>query len=330
MMQKYEFGTKGETQWLDFVNPSTEELEAIGREFALDPSSIHDCLQPDHLPKYELIENTEFVILRAFDDDCHAKADTTQDLTRKIAVFKRANILISIHRSDVSAVAKTRTKWTHKKFGPDSVHLILADLFLNVFTSFDRPIDRALDQLEALEMSIFNVSGAKPFELQEAYVLKRQSFIFRRLLRSTSDIFHKVQFSKSVKGQLIQNVRDEFESSMFYTEELTESTTALLNLHVSLSSQRTNEASQQTNEVVRVLTIFSVFLLPLNVVTGIYGMNFKNMPELDSPHGYYMALAAMVGITGTIFLWFRSKGFLRGFFKIDGHHRRADVRSTKR
>jgi magnesium transporter len=71
-------------------------------------------------------------------------------------------------------------------------------------------------------------------------------------------------------------------------------------------------ASNRTNDVMRVLTIFSMFLLPLNVVTGIYGMNFELMPELKNPLGYPMALGLMLLLEIVIFVWFRKRGWLVG------------------
>jgi magnesium transporter len=63
--------------------------------------------------------------------------------------------------------------------------------------------------------------------------------------------------------------------------------------------------------VVRLLTLFSVFILPLTLITGIYGMNFQHMPELGHPLGYPAALGFMVAVEVGIFLYFRRKGWLR-------------------
>ena len=70
--------------WLDVSNPTPEYLNELAAQYALHPTSVQDCLQPEHLPKYEVINDTSFVVLRAFDRECTREADTVQELTRKL------------------------------------------------------------------------------------------------------------------------------------------------------------------------------------------------------------------------------------------------------
>ena len=79
--------------------------------------------------------------------------------------------------------------------------------------------------------------------------------------------------------------------------------TNLLKIYLSLLAQR-------TNEVMRMLTIFSAFFLPLTFIAGIYGMNFKFMPELGWKAGYPAVLFLMVVVAGGIYVWFRRKGWI--------------------
>jgi magnesium transporter len=77
----------------------------------------------------------------------------------------------------------------------------------------------------------------------------------------------------------------------------------LLNIYFSASSQR-------TNEMMRILTIFSVFFMPLTFIVGIYGMNFEFMPEMKWKWGYPIVLAVMVIVTLLIYVWFKKKKWL--------------------
>jgi magnesium transporter len=91
----------------------------------------------------------------------------------------------------------------------------------------------------------------------------------------------------------------------FYADELLEDVNNLLSIQLALASHR-------TNEVVRVLTVFSVFFLPLTFIVGVYGMNFQYMPELHKRWGYPAVLVGMGLLTLVIYLWFRKRGWLRG------------------
>jgi magnesium transporter len=77
----------------------------------------------------------------------------------------------------------------------------------------------------------------------------------------------------------------------------------MLDIYLSLSSKN-------SNEVMKVLTIFSVFLLPPTFIVGLYGMNFEFMPELHHRFAYPAVLTVIVIITGVIYFWFKRKGWL--------------------
>ncbi len=86
--------------WLDISNPTPEYLNEVAAEYGLHPTSVQDCLQPEHLPKFEMIDEVGFVVLRAFERECSMEADTVQELTRKIAIFYGDAFVITIHRTD--------------------------------------------------------------------------------------------------------------------------------------------------------------------------------------------------------------------------------------
>ncbi len=162
-----------------------------------------------------------------------------------------------------------------------------------------------MGHFEELELSAFNASGSRPYELKQAYLIKRRASVFKRMSRSTLEIIPKV--FQSLKHPSLttfsQDLLEKTEAIHFYSDELLESTYHLMDLQLSI-------ASQKTNERMRILTLFSVFLLPLTVITGIYGMNFEHMPELKLFYGYPYALGLMGLTILSVFLWFKRKGFL--------------------
>lgn len=299
--------------WLDVVNPSREELETLARTYGLHSTSVQDCLDPEHLPKFERIEEIVFLILRAHDEICSSTADTVQELTRKLAIFyRRDRFIITIHRVEQPFIREARERWCRRGGEGEAVpQKLISDLIRGVLSSYDQPIQLGLDQLERLEMGVFEAEGAEPFEVRKGYYLRRRASVFKRMLQHVREVLPKLAEDFEVGAPFLQDLRESADSLFAYSEETTESINSLINLHISLATQKTTEASHKTNEVVRVLTIFSVFLLPLNVVTGVYGMNFDHMPELHWRGGYPFALLMMVTVVGVIYFWFRNKGWLR-------------------
>jgi magnesium transporter len=99
------------------------------------------------------------------------------------------------------------------------------------------------------------------------------------------------------EGQL-QDLKETTASLIIQFEDFLEEANSLLNIYLSSNSQK-------TNEVMKLLTVFSAFFLPLTFLVGVYGMNFKFMPELNWEYGYYLTWGAMLSISIAIFVWFK-------------------------
>jgi magnesium transporter len=299
--------------WIDVFNPKRADILNLAQTYSLHSTSVQDCLDPEHLPKFEKISNYSFLILRAFDEKCLDTSDTVQEVTRKIAIFFNENFLITIHRKDQNFLSALRDKWkSEMEYREDVTSVtILADLLKNVYLTFEKPIDDGLTELENHEMSIFSAQGSKPFTLANGYYLKRKAFVYKRVLRlsfdATSKLINQHEFSTS---PLFHDLKETLDNLYFYADELVESVNALINLYISMEQQKINEASHRANEVVRVLTIFSVFFMPLNFIASVYGMNFEFMPELQVKWGYPAILSIMLFTAASIYWWFRRKKWL--------------------
>ena len=105
------------------------------------------------------------------------------------------------------------------------------------------------------------------------------------------------------KNSFYEDMRDYQLRLETEADELHDNINNLVSLYISLSSQK-------TNEVMRILTVFSAFFLPLTFIVGVYGMNFQYMPELTHKWGYPGIILLMVVITISIFQWFKRKNWL--------------------
>ncbi|RFP66234.1 magnesium transporter CorA [Hymenobacter lapidiphilus] len=291
--------------WLDITSPSAAELQAVAEQHNLPDSLVRDCLEPTHLPKFEASNGLNFVILRVFVAPENSQADTIQELSTKIAVFYTDDFLITVHRrphpvlNELKNVARAPGQECNT---PAEVAIHLVRYALNSYVQPALSLTKELDDYEA---EIF-LKNEVPNALQGLYFLKRKASAAKQLLLLTRDILTMLRrqtAAVTVHATLLQDTQDLQVKVETLYQQLDGGATNLMNLYLSLSSQRTNEA-------MRVLTVFSAFFLPLTFIAGVYGMNFEYMPELTWKLGYPGAMGAMVLISVGIFMWFKRKNWI--------------------
>jgi magnesium transporter len=294
--------------WVDIEAPSKAELESVAEQYMLPYHAVKDCLDAEHFPKFERFGDLNFIVLRAFDDESSTDCDTVQEITRKIAVFESDSLVITIHRREQKFLVGIKDEWrTRVRLGEDcKANGILLSILSGVIETFKSPMNMNRNLLEEFEVKVFKHSGDT---FEDGYFLKRRASTFKRVLLLTLDILPGMSKVYMSDASLLQDVRETGERMCFYAEEFYDNVSNLVTLHLSLQSHRLTIASFKTNEVMRILTIFSVFFMPLNLVTGLYGMNFEHMPELKWENGYHFTLGLMVTITVAVFVFFKRKGF---------------------
>src|SRR5215211_481881 len=97
--------------WISIVDPSAAEMEELSKEYALNKYIVRDCMEPEHLPKYEFVDDVHFLILRFYARDPAKRSTTIQDITNKIAVFFTDRFLITIYKNDISFIKVIREKY---------------------------------------------------------------------------------------------------------------------------------------------------------------------------------------------------------------------------
>jgi magnesium transporter len=245
-----------------------------------------------------------FFIWIGFDTKSKAKALTMQELTTKIAFFVGPGYVLTIHRLPITCVDRLKDKVNEKWTRSD----LLKSLIQDTLTSFDNPLDELDSKTDLIEERVFTLKRRNI--LRPGYVLKRKVSSYRKIFKFTMDVLNKIQVPLEISNRDFVEIRESLEKLIFYVEDNQEEITGLLSLHLSLMSQKTNEASYRTNEIMRVLTVVSIFFLPLNFITGMYGMNFENMPELHDPNGYYIIIGIMALVAVFISAWIYKKGWV--------------------
>lgn len=286
--------------WVDVSDPSPAELHTLAEEHGIHEAFVADVLQPEHLPKYEPLGDTAFFIFRYYSATGDPEEDTIQELTNKIAVFLTKNVVITIHRVDAKLIDDLKINLIDKGQCKGPYHL-LNRLTRAVFLTYEAPAHSLAQQIDKFESETFLSKNPPPI-LKGLYHVKRQIEVSRRLLLLSKDILEQID-DPTHQDPNTRDTRDLYVRLHSLFDAMSENANHLLTLYFSMSAQK-------TNEVVRVLTIFSVFFMPLTFIVGIYGMNFEFMPELHWKLGYPTVIISMLVVTAGIFAWFKRNEWL--------------------
>lgn len=304
-MRRIDFGSP---HWLDISGPTRADLEKLAAQYGMHPQMVADSLDPGHLPKMQREGGVSFLILRAYDEASSANSTTVEEITRKVAIFWGDGFLITVHSAALPWLNRLLDSWaTRPGRDPSQITAAFNELVEEALFTYEVPIDHAAVAVENLEEEIFQdkVSPVTSHAILEtAYLAKKRATLFKRVLRLSRDLLPQISKLGDPGSSAIQSLKEEADRLFFYSDDLVETANDLIELSISLTTNR-------TNEVVRMLTIVSIFILPLNLVTGIYGMNFEHMPELRHPYGYALTLVSMVAVVGLVWVLLKKKGWLR-------------------
>jgi magnesium transporter len=301
--------------WIDLDNPTSEEEELVLRRFLpVHSLTLEDMRRPrrepeslPHLPKVEEFPEYLFVVVNPLAGGYLEKLRATeghpgpaeQSLHQLSAVLNQ-RVLITHHCQPLDCIRDARAfierHDASARRGPDYLfHLILdgtVDEFVPVLDYFD-------DALEDMEVKI--VQKPRPALYHRLQRLKRQIILLRKTLIYEREVLVRLsrgEFALIDEREAVyyRNVYDHLVRFTELIEGSREMVSDLMQAYLASISNR-------LNEVMKVLAMISTVVLPMTLIAGIYGMNFKHMPELDWPWGYPFALALMV-LTAAAALWF--------------------------
>ncbi len=301
----FEYKNKPSITWINIDGLyETELVEKLGRYFDLHPLTLEDISSSDQRPKVEDFTNYIFIILKMLYFD----GETNKTVSEQLCIVVTQNILITFQEKpgDIFDLIRNKLKNNKgriRKMASDYLAYSLIDAIVDNYFVILEKIGEKIDFLE--EELITNPTQNT---LIDIYELKREVLyllksvwplrtILTNLEKEGSPIINDSTriFFKDVYDHTIQ-VIDSIEQ---YRESLAE----MLNIYVS-------SLGNKTNTVMKILTIFATVLMPLNVITGFYGMNFEFMPGLHNHWGFFGVVVLMViASTGMLYL-FKKKNWI--------------------
>ena len=286
--------------WIDISNPDVAELQTISETYNLHNFVLKDCLEPDHLPKHEDLTDFQFIITRILNHETGLAENTIQGMSNKIAIFYNDSTIITIHRKPFPFLEELKTKFYDNQKLKFSQELVIKIIW-QVLHSYDQPAIQLVKEFDDFETHVFKKTGNSDL-LEGLYLIKRKASVRSTLLTLTGEVIQSIKATKNASVAL-QDIKELRIKLLTIYDQIHQDSNNLLNIYLSLSAQK-------TNEVMKVLTIFSVFFMPLTFLVGVYGMNFEFMPELSQKWGYPILLIIMLLISVVIYFVFRKRKWL--------------------
>ncbi|WP_025745661.1 magnesium/cobalt transporter CorA [Kallotenue papyrolyticum] len=282
--------------WLDLLAPSVAELRLLQEEFGFHPLAIEDAARPAQRPKVDSYDHYYFVVFYCL------RMDVDRLSITPIYLFIGHNYLVTVHHAPVPQIAETLRRWRapDSPLGQDIGALIYALLDAIVDEYFPL-MDAVADRAENLEERIFDRFDEGV--LQAIFQLKKDLLQLRRVIAPERDVLN-VMLRRDIPVfdqqdvTYLQDVYDHLLRTLDAVDTYRDLLSSALDSFLSMQSNR-------LNQVVKALTIASIILMSVTLVAGIYGMNFRYMPELEWRYGYAWALGLMAAIALGLILFFR-------------------------
>jgi magnesium transporter len=285
--------------WIDITDPTPEELEEYSKQYNLDYYSLADCLEPAHLPKKETLQDFTFIILRVYDETAK-NPSSIQQMSHKIAIFYNEKVILTVHRVHAAIIGEIRSKYLETNIISRPSEIVTKIMFYAV-RSYEANALHLSQKIDRMEKLVF-VGRQTKVSLEELYFLKNTCRLNRRIISLSKEVIQQHTTTEK-DANALQDVKDLLQKLSLSFDETHDDAANLSAIYLSI-------VSLKTNDVMKLLTIFSVFFMPLTFIAGIYGMNFEFMPELSWKLGYPLILLVMLVICVVIFWWFKRRRIL--------------------
>lgn len=291
--------------WINVVGVHDIDLiSRLTRLFSLHPLTMEDIVNTQHRPKVEEFPSYIFVIMRIIFFN-----ETTERLsTENVSLIIGENYVLSFQerKSDIfnTVLSRIRTAKGHiRTMKADYLAYGLIDAMIDQYYGAVEQIGEDIEDFDDRIMADPQVE-----DIQEIHRRKRDILTLRKAIWPLRE---EIGALKRTGNPLVQDetkifFRDLYDHAIQLLDMVETFRDTLGSIHDTYLSCTNN----RMNEVMKVLTIISTIFIPLSFIAGVYGMNFSNMPELKTDHGYYLIWSIMIVIAVGMLIYFRKKKWL--------------------
>jgi len=286
--------------WVDLEQPTSEETKILSDVFRFHPLAIEDCTNISHYPKIDTFDDYLFIVLHAINQTAPQEELSTLELN----VFLSTKYVVTYHTRAIKSIIQAKQRCAKDpaaimEKGADFLAYTIMDSLVDNFIPTLNTLDYRIDQMED---EIFVDS---PHVLNKIMTIRNDIIYLRKVIRPQRNILNQLTRGNPPfihKDNMIY-FRDIYDQLYRITEQsdgYRDMISGVLDTHLSLTSYK-------MNQIMKSLTIVATIMMPLTLITGIYGMNFHFMPETQSRWGYFAVLGLMTVIAGSIITYMKKK-----------------------
>jgi len=299
------FRKNSSVTWLNVDGVHQPEIiEQVGKSFGVHPLVLEDIANTGQRPKMEDFEDYIFVVLRMLRFD----EEENQTKTEQISMVLGPDFVVSFQEreGDVFDIIRERlrgNKGRIRKMGADYLAYSLIDAIVDNYFMVLEKLGEAIEEIE--DKLVVNPRSET---LQIIHDLKRETVFLRKSVWPLREVVSRLERSESplISKSTFVYLRDVYD----HTIQVMDSVDTFRDMLSGMLDIYLSSVSNRMNEVMKVLTVIATIFIPLTFIAGIYGMNFKVMPELEQPWGYPAVLMLMLTIAFVMLVYFRRKKWL--------------------
>jgi len=285
--------------WVALFEPSMEELEEMADEFGLHELAVDDARHGHQRPKIEEYGDSLFAVLHTIEREKDENGDEVY-ATGEVDIFVGPNYVLTVrHRTQVGfAAVRARSEREPELLAHGSGYVFYA-VMDNVVDRYFPIIDSLETELETIEEQIFERNAARS-NIQSLYALKQRLMRLKHavdpLMEATGRLYGgRVPQVCSGMGEYFRDVYDHLHRIHASIEGIREMLTTAIQVNLGMISLAESEVTKR-------LAAWAAIIAVPTMVAGIYGMNFKNMPELEWSFGYPLVVGVM--LLADVYLYF--------------------------
>jgi magnesium transporter len=289
--------------WVGLYEPTHEELDDLAREFSLHPLAVEDAVHAHQRPKLEVYGDNVFVVLKTATYVDHEEVVELGELM----MFVGDRFVVSVRHGRHGSLADLRKALeadvSRLACGPSAVLHAVVDHVVDQYDTVLVGLDVDIDQIEE---QVFSGDGRD--HAQRIFKLKREVLGFRRAVQPLLDPLSDLAAGRvpRIDPALGDWFRDVHDHSLRTSDHLD----TLDNLLDGVLSANLAQVGVRQNEDMRKISAWAAIAAVPTAIAGIYGMNFRNMPELETRYGYYIVLVLMVVACVWLYGNFKRRGWL--------------------